>query len=389
MGELIPKALIDSARPEYWISFLEPYSAYCARHGLTLDERAARADRDRWYRALHKIVRGYDPERPEPLRASSRRIAHVADDGGRERLVAGLRRRELGGELTIDRRSDLELALAVFDRHPEVFEEAALFKQAALKDNFWEYLPCRPTRIVNDPSPEAEEALRAAMSEHHYGYGHTAYCRLDVEPTPHEIRFVFSRGNAHRSHGIVNPSDEREQLDYTPELHDVALLDRATGRLSLSIGKLPHVDFTRRLFGRVLFSDPNYFSVAAIYSGAPLLEAGEAALSTRGVAGLRQVILRTIFLRRDDGHVRMLGAEEGSVFPEDAAHLERYAQEGCTVTSMRFDLLYGNSGRVRPLEIHTPNHIIFDRQIAEHAVREFLVARGFARYGDDHLDLAA
>ena len=56
---------------------------------------------------------------------------------------------------------------------------------------------------------------------------------------------------------------------------------------------------------------------------------------------------------------------------------------------MRFDLLYGSSSRLRPLEIHAPNHIIFDRQIAEHAVREFLVTRGFARYGVDHLGLAA
>ncbi|MBI2388659.1 MAG: hypothetical protein HYV09_03495 [Deltaproteobacteria bacterium] len=389
MGELIPKALIDSARPEYWISFLETYATYCAERDLPLDARVARSDRDRWYRTLQKVVRGHDPARPDGLRAASKRLAHVADDGGRERLVACLRRRNLGGELVIERRTDLELALAVFHKHPTVFEEAALFKQAALKDNFWEYLPHRPTRILNSPSAETEETLRAAMSEHHYGYGHTAYCRLDVEPTPHEIRFVFSRGNAHRSHGIVSPSDERDQIDYTPELHDVALLDRATGRLSLSCGKLPHVEFARRLFGCVLFNDPRYFSGDAIYSGAPLLEAGEAALSTRGIAGLRQVVLRTVSLRRDDGRIRVLGAEEGSVFPEDAAHLERYAREGCRVTSMRFDLLYGNSGHLRPLEIHTPNHIIFDRQIAEHAVREFLVARGFAYYGDDHLDLAA
>lgn len=389
MGELIPKALIDSARPEYWISFLEPYAAYCSERGLPLDAHAARADREQWYRALHKVVRGRDPTRPEPLRAASKRIAHVADDGGRERLAACLRRRDLGRELTSDRRTDLELALAVFDQYPEVFEEAARFKQAVLKDNLWEFLPARPTRIVADVTPETEETFRAAMSEHHFGYGHTAYCRLELETTPYEIRFMFSRGNAHRSHGVVSPAEQREQIDYTPEVHDLALLDRTTGRLSIGSDKVPHVDFTRRLFGRVLFRDERYFSGTSIYTGAPLLERGEGALSTRGIDGLREVILRMIWLRRDDGHIRMLGAEHGSVFPEDASLLARHAREGCRVTSMRFDLLYGNSGRLRPLEINAPNHISFDRQIAEHAVREFLVTRGFARYGVDHIGLAA
>lgn len=389
MGELIPKALITSARPEYWIPFLTTHAAYCKRNGLSLDERVARADRDGWYRTLQRIVRGDDPARPERLRAAARRVAHLADEGGRDRLAATLRRHDLGGELTSDRRSDLELALAVYERHPTLFEEAARFKQAAAKDNFWEYLPRRASRGGSPPSPTATEALRAAMSEYHFGYGHSAYCQLDVEDDERELRFMFSRGNAHRSHGIINREEEREQSDYTPEACDLAVLDRVTGRLSLSIGKLPHVEFTRRLFGRVLYGDESYFSVSAIYTGAPLVERGAAALSPRGIPGLREVILRKLTLRHEDGGHCMLGHDESSVFPCYQRAFEMLTQEGHVVTHMKFDLRYADSSRFRPLEIHTPNHIIFDRHNADAIVREYLVARGFASFGPDHLDLAA
>jgi len=389
MGEQLPRALIETARPEYWISFLEPYATFCARHGLALDARAAQRERDKWYRALQNVIRAEDAARPEALRASSKRIAHIADEGGRERIVTGLRRRGLDAELTSERRTDLELALAIFERHPAIFEEAVLRKQAAARDNFWEFLPAHSRPALGALSADVEAILRAETSQHHYGYGHTAYCDLDVEINAHEVRLVFSRGNAHRSHGIVNGRERREQIDYTPEHHDVAVIDRATGRLGLSINKLAHVEFTRQLLGRVLFGDREHYRVAPIYTGAPLLERGEAALSVRGISGLKEVVLRTIALRRPDGRTRSLGTEEGSIFPEDAHYLDDFAQEGCVVTSMRFDLRYGSSSRFRPLEIHPPNHIIFDRQIAEHAVREFLVTRGFAHYGDEHFELAA
>ncbi len=379
MGELFPRALLESAEGVFVCEFLETFSDYCARRGLVLDP-AAPGWLDRVYRFLNEA----DAQRPAALRAALDLVAFLADEDGHRRLLSLMvEKGDLAG--LPPRITPLELSLWAFEHKPDIFAEGARRKQADAKDNFWEFLPQRRVDL-RALSLETRDRMRQRMAEHHAVHGHTGYAELDVIEQPHETRLLWSRGRPTRSHGVINLNEQREQLRYVPERHDLATIDRATGRLSLAVDGKPHLEFMRRMLGEELFGDPEHFSITTIYESAPLVARGPSSISVRGIAGLRKVRLRRLTLVQPTGRLRTFSSTHGCVFDEDARDIASFARTpGTRVTEMRFALLYGHSPRERMLEVRPPNHIIFDRQVAEPVVREFLTRRGLAHYGADEV----
>jgi len=380
MGELFPRAVVDSASAELFVEFLKTHQRYCNDAGLDLATAPTSAE-------LHRFLNASDPRRPVALRAALEQVAFVGDEDGRGRLVSLLAATAPSDVL---RYTAMELSLHAYEHTHAIFQRVARTKRCDAKDNFWEFLPTAPRPLVGACAPEVQKVLRARMAEHHRGYGHSGYAELDVVEATHETRFLWSRGKATRAHGIINASERREVIRYTPERHDLAVIDHATGKLALSVDGRPHLEAVRRLLGDVFFDDAEHFSETGIYTGAPLLRLGEGALSPRGVRGLSQVRLRRLRLVHGDGRARTFEHPD-SVFPTETTDILNFAASGDRpiVTEMRFSLTYDGAVRDRTLEIKPPNHILFDRQVAETVVREFLGARGFAQVNTHNIAIAA
>jgi hypothetical protein len=388
MGELISRTLIETARARFLLPFLEPYRGYCEAHGVSLDPHAARTDERGWLASVHRLLNDTsDDDRPKPLSPSVAAIVRMADFDGTERLYDALTKDETRVRMP-ERVTHLELALWAYEHHPVRFERAARRKQADARQNFWEYLPKQRKALIGADSNDAKTALAALLADHHDNLGQTRYAAIDVSTErPYETRILWGHGRAARTQAIITDNVQRDHLRFTPDRWDMTVIDHATGRLAVNAETERQRGFLREVLGRVFFADPSHFERTSIYTGRPLLERGRAALSTLGIPALREVRLRSVTIEFDDDPIAETYASRGSecVFETREKRLrEASTRAGARVSSMKFAIYYAHGGRDRPLEIVIPNHVVvFDRRVAEQPIREFLVTRGFADYGDD------
>lgn len=367
---MFPWELIEGVRPGYFIGLLQGFPSYCATRALELDESRAYEDLGGWIRRLHRVINAPDPERPSALRVALRRVAHMSDREGHERLIGALQaERDALDAVLGERLTPLELALWAHKAQPAAFDHASRCKQLELTDSFWEFMPSARKPLAAG-RPGTVTMLATRIADRYSSRGQADFGEIGIEPTKKTTRLLLMHGRASRAL-------------LTPERCDVALIDHRSGRLGLHVEDPYSADFFRRLLGEALYDNADHFNRCDIYSGRPLLEQGTASLSVAGIPVLQRVDLRGLRIEFARGGGRTFDSES-CVFDHDADAIRDAAREpGAHVTEMKFAVVQAKDQRERILEIAGTNWIRMTKTIADTAVREFLVLRGFADYGTE------
>ncbi|MGZ5968940.1 MAG: hypothetical protein ACXWP4_14810 [Polyangiales bacterium] len=381
MGELFPRALIESVRPQFLVEFLSPFHTYCESRGLALD--AVRADSPEWLDELYRFFNVPDRRRPVALRAAVEAIVHLSDDEGQEDVHGAIA--DLGASppehLTVT-----ELAFWMYERHPHAFEDACRQKQRSAKQRYREFLPLDRRPLLDASSTEARMDLLHKLSKRHGALGHSHYADVRITEDDDEVRIFWIHGRGMQSLGVIRSDDEREVQRLVRDRCDLTFVDRLSGRLSVSALNQDQVFFLKNALGEVFFQNAKHFQRAEIYTGAPLLERGKRSLSVDGIEGLRRIELRAATLYQPD-RGRTTYESRRCLFDTHADEMAlARATTDAFVLKMKLAILYGADAHERTIEIAMPNALQFDRSIAERSLRHFLVTRGFANYGDGHGD---
>jgi hypothetical protein len=390
MGEAVPRAMIESVRPEFFIEFLESFRASCAAHGVSLDRDEARKDPDAFYEAVYRFFNEPSAAKPPALGAALEAIVHLAEDDAHESLRASLTK--FGVSLSgFAEMTPPELALHAYEKHANAFACAIERKRASAKQRLWEYIP-RDRRALGSPSSaETKTALLTRLRHRHGELGHTYYAGIKVTETADETRIFWFHGRGAQARPVIRSDNERELQRMVYERCDVTTVDRVTGRLSISAINPAQVDFLRQTLGAVFFADANHYAAAEIYTGAPLLERGRASLSVEGLPALRRVALRALSLDWEGPETYVSPGRNTCLFDTKPARM-REAQRAASamVTTMKLLFEFTN-GRQKTLEIVIPNRMNIERSMFELPTRGFLTLRGFAvgGHGLDDWRLAA
>jgi len=384
MGELFPRAMIESVRPEFLLEFLEPFRTYCESRGLSLDLELAKRDEDAFVERVYQFFNEADAARPAGLIAATDAIVHVAEDDGHDHVHAAL---GAGGAMPSipPRLTQTELALWTYERFPDAFASAARRKQRVSKQSLWEFLPSDSRPLVDATSAERQAALNDRLRQRHGQLGHTRYADVRVSESAHEIRIFWFHGRPAQTQGIIQRNEERELQRVVRERCDVTLVDRLTGRLAVSAINPSQISFLRDTLGEVFFGNADHYNRRDIYTGERLLDQGKRALSVQGIPALRRVELRAITLWFDQRGRENYESDTCLFDTNPRRMIEAKATPETLVLKMKLAVLYASRNHERTIEISIPNHILVDRRVAEGSLREFLVLRGFARYADGYV----
>lgn len=382
MGELFPRAMIESVRPEYVYEFLEPYRDYCMSRGLAVDLESWKSDERGFVERVYRFLNEMDAARPRGLVAASDAIVHVADDDGHDHVHAALA--EHGAMPSLPPLlTRTELALWAYERFPDAFADAARRKQRVSKQSLWEFLPADRRPLLGATSTERQAALNERLAARHGKLGHTRYARIDVVETPFETKIFWLHGRTAQTQGIIQPDEaQRTMQRVVRDRCDTTVIDRLTGTVAITALNPAQVGFLRETLGDVFFGNIEHYKETSIFTGAPLLERGQRALSVEGLPALERVEVRALTLWWDESG-REHYMSDSCVFDTHVRRMREAQRTPETVVlGMRLALRYPGDPRERTVQISMPNHITVDRRVAARSLRTFLVTRGFANYGE-------
>lgn len=393
MSELHLRTMIENVRPEFWREFLGGFQGYCDARGVRLDFGAARGDRAGFAEQLFELLATVDDNNDGDgmkLGGALEALVHVAEDDGHDHVRAALE--QIVPDAGVPRRlTTAELAFYAYLRHPNAFELAKQWKQRAARQRLWEFLPADRRRFDGTITDQVREALRAALREHHERLGHTAYAGVRVVEAEHETRIFWSHGRAAQTQSVICEDDDgldnrrelrRELQTVVRERCDAAIVDRASGRLAVCAGDPRQVEFLRATMGAVFFGDPAHYAGTNIYTGAPLLHRGRRALGVDGIAALSRILLLEICVEARGVETIASPSRTVCLFDAKPERMEAFQEHrGAVVLGMKLRADY-RDGRTKTVEIKMPNRIVIDRRRGEMAVREFLVTRELATYGN-------
>lgn len=315
---------------------------------------------------------------PGALNDALHAIDEMATEEGQEMLeesIAGA-----GLDLEFDPRSSREdIALQVWLAAPELLARQHN-QQWLVRLASFEYHGGRAPRDHGTfrPHPSAIGALAADLDSwfgrHNRGRGTT---RIEPYGIGGECWFLIRHGDTYARTPKVE-ENRSEIIHYRPEKDDVVVYAPEADEIRIHAGTAGERRLYREKFGLHLFGRENYFGHSAPFTLEPL-RLGRDALDTRGVPGIRRIVLRELDMRFHNpmtpGRVLRsidvfasaeLGGRDGNPIPGRAI-LRRAG----------FDVYFADECKPRKVEIRPPNVLKLGRHCDARLVHQWLRGHGF------------
>jgi hypothetical protein len=353
--------------------FLRPYQQWCAEVGVALDRPLDRPALER----LHELLWSDSIDRPEELALALADLGGLAGTWGWAPTVAAAIESRRVGRLE-PTENPVELAYREYvQRRAELFDVVAQHATGRRVQRLVEFTPRHDLALEAHRDLSTTKRFESVLARWFEARGRTPFCSVDIEETSTEIQFRVVRGMCRRLQDTIVDGRKLERIEFVPARPDLLVVDRRTGLLAVSAQYAIEHDLYRRVFGHVYFDDEDHFQTHEIYSGDPLLQDVDRALSTEGFPTIASVVLREVRVGSKHGRLR------GSLCGEDVAQALAMLLEGelfsqGDVRYLKLAFYWRHRARPTLFEFSPPNRCKF-RRLGEDVVREFLLARGFLR----------
>jgi hypothetical protein len=286
---------LRSIAPENLMAFLSPFREYLAGRGLALP---AQGGRDVDYQALIAILINPDAAMPKELVDG---LYYVHEMSTPEAMNLLLEKAPKGllefGDAADPTPGDVAILAWLKDR-PFV-EERHSERFLVRTKSFICYHGALGKRRA---APVLGEAVRLAFEgelddcqSKRWGRG----SRIFAHPQEDEVWFLVRHGDCFRREGTYD-NGQAGSVYYRPDKYDVVIYFGELDRLAVHAAAPGTRKLYRKLFGRHLFGDEDYFSDGVSYTLDPLRQKGEAALDASGVEGIRWIKLKELEVLQDN-----------------------------------------------------------------------------------------
>lgn len=258
----------------------------------------------------------------------------------------------LGNDLTPG-----EFAIAVHRKHPSlirVCHERTHFRKIKNDQEFQSTDGRRlALKMAQAKCPDLEAALAPWFDSKDRGRVCEIYCYGEGG----EIRFQLTHGRIYRTDGSYDKRLKRSRVAYRPQKHDSVIYDTKTGVLKINAQTVGEKEEYRKVFGDILFGDPDYFPEGDLYTLVPLRRGKD---WVRLANGVREVRLTEVWIQLDDDLGLVQISKGYDLIQSIEKHGKPQLNEG-TIVRASFLIKYASGGRARKLEVRPSNVAIYDR----------------------------
>lgn len=326
--------------------------------------------------SLHTALNATIATLPETLSKALNAIGDLSSEAGRQQVLLAL---ESEGKPPPHAITASDLALQTYLDHPAAFDVAYGWAASRGARRYAVFAGPRGPMIPSSSS-EVRSRLAAAVGEWlALLLGHSRFdVRIDEATGKISVLVLYQRGGLEPR---ARTLDQGTRFLSLPELNALATYHSQCGLLCVRAENLSEHHAYRRVFGRALFGEENWFQIRDVFTIDPLLERGIEALSADGMRGVQSTFLRGVeVVAPERDHLTVeLTADNLSSSDLNSSLVQAALARG-TISSM--SLALSLSGFPRPLfaKIAPPNGLVLSGQFAQKEIaRDFLVARGFMR----------
>jgi hypothetical protein len=355
---------------------LRPHRSYLAERGFDLDRYDWRKYR---YIRLHNFLLAAN-DLPPALRQAFSEVVPLSTTEAQNLFLeyAAANDWDLGARP--DRLTAADLAARAYVERPDLFERVVGTVHVNATVDWEDFFDPSCGQFAERFTPERRVRLPERIGSH---WGERGRGRF-VEITDFEVRgahtFVISHGDLIRARSVIAETDDaREVVRNRLEVVDLVQIFPESGRLSIHTRFDADREAYRRIFGEVIWDDPERYRRFATYTPEPLLTHGSEALRHEGIEDLQVRAKKVVFQSPRNKHYRAVitGAKTGAQLDQHV-QIARAADLG-TIPYLALGFRFRGERGELTVEIKGDNRIGIKRDHPRaDALFKFMFQKGFA-----------
>lgn len=191
---------------------------------------------------------------------------------------------------------------------------------------------------------------------------------------PDGVWFLVRHGDPFKREGAIDEKGDSVGVYYWPEKFDVLVLDPVEGELRINARNKGEKKEYRKVFGRHLYGDDNFFGGESKYTLEPLREKGEDAIAP--VEGMEQVFLTEVHFLWGGSFSEREIRKADDIFGAYNARGRQFPAKAPIIKAC-FRVTFSDSDTPRTVTIKPPNVAQYTRDDDSVIVEKWLKARGF------------
>lgn len=367
--------------PERLKTFLEPWQAYFAAHGLDF---AAASTNDMPFDDIAHILMNPDASVPEEMVNALYYVHETATHEGMEELLE--RAKVAGIEIDKDHEATVaDVSVQIWLAQPMLLQRQHAETVAFKRSNFMYFAGSRRKKATATP-PIISDVDAKIMQDRMDNWFETnrrgRNCRIFAFPRGEKVWLLVRHGMPMRREGKHQEDGESGIAFYRPQQHDVLIYDGMTDEMGVNTATKGERELYLKTFGELLFGNEGYFDLSDRYTLDPLRELGPDALAHEDIDSLAGVRL-VEFGRRWPGKVSELEIRRSENLFKGFGENWKKRLEGGHLTHATFKFAFDGSKRERSVTIRPANIARYEREEDEQIIEAWLQARGFWTLGSE------
>ena len=365
--------IIRSIEPIRLLEFLAPYRSYLRDRDLPLPpaRQATILDLDR----LVEVLLTPSEKTPQDLLNAVFLIDELSTPQGMDALLATARHAGMPFDENQDH-SPADVAVQVWLFSPAIVEDQHAWQAWRTPRK----MECFQSVVSSHEHPLELTRERIARAETDCGdwfsrRNRSRNAKLFVRHVGRQIHCSLRRGDPFRRE-LTMTADGVEYLHFRPAKHDTIVFDLDEHELRINTPMKSALAIYCRVFGTLLFDDPEHFHDVPIHTLAPLAELGEDALSPGDDERIENITLTQIRVDRGGPYnaYAILGADD--YFADLKHRNERFFIEHELIDAT-FRVKYRGVRTPRMIKLYVGNAAAYTRDENADAAEKWLLLRRF------------
>ena len=361
-------------KPEYLCQWLEPARAYLGGRGFALPGGGATGPID--YERLAGIFMEPDGDMPRELMHSAALIHEMSTESAMSDLIDAAQRVKL--RLTFgDDPDPVDVAMQVWLQAPKVLEEMHQIHELDRPRGFVHFVTDRqPEGEFDGPTAQENADLEAQLADWFFHAKRGRHAKVWMYKRPGERWFLVRHGLASKRQEVVSGSGA-DTLFFRPGEYDVLVYNRKRGELRVHGCNPREVDMLRRMFGKHIFHDENFFPGGARFTLAPLVKDGRNSLACEDIPGIQHILLTEVQIQAAGGSGWLRSTHQSADLFTAIENEQVVLPKPESLVRASFLVRFGDSKKRRTIKILGSNKLSVVRDGDTALMERWLDARGF------------